>query len=238
MIILDNTLSQAKKHFDLSKNIKQKQHAKNNPVEAFHLWIKDIRPNLSMPNSSKELEQQIKIYQTDIENLKLQSLINKDRFDKFLEAMAKPIPNPSENITYEIVEWISNGLKVHNMENNDEICRFCGNKFDGPKIAKEIEEKVNNEHAKYIQALQNMDKDLNSIRERILTIKTNFGEFDTESVINFIDDMRAKIGSKVKDTSIPIPVNDINFSDFLNFYDELQKKISLNFKNKLATGLK
>ncbi len=226
LIILNNTLAQAKKHFDLSKNIKQKKHAKNNPVKAVHLWIKDIRPNLSIPNSSKELEQQIKIYQTDIENLKLQSLINKDRFDKFSEAMAKPIPNPSENITNDILEWISKGLNVHNMANHDEICRFCGNKFDGPEIAKEIEEKVNNEHAKYSQALQSMAKDLNSIRERILTIKTNFGEFDTESVINFIDDMRVKIDSKVKDTSIPIPVNDINFSDFSNFYDELQKKIS------------
>ncbi|MBS7524832.1 hypothetical protein LGVB_01735 (plasmid) [Lactobacillus gasseri] len=227
LTIMNDTLSKAKNHFDLSKKINQKKHAKDDPVEAFHFWINDIRPNLSIPNSSKELEQQLEIYRNNIERLELQSLISKDRFDKFSRAMAKPIPNTSENITNEIVEWISKGLKVHNMASHDEICRFCGNKFNGPEIAKKVEEKVNNEHAKYIQALQIMDNDLNSIKEKILTIKTRFDEFNTESVIKFIDDMREKIVSKVKDTSVPIPVSDIDFSDFSNFYDELQKKASI-----------
>lgn len=232
LTILNTNLEQAKKHFELTKSIKQKPHAEDDPIKAFHLWIKDIQSNSSMPNSSKELEQQKILYQGNISDLKLQELIGKERFNKFAKAMKKVIPTSSDNITNEIIKWITSGLEVHNMNNENEVCQFCGNSFNGPKIAKIIKEKTNNEHAQYISALKKIDNDFNQVKSNIVTIKNKFNDFNIDLAIKFIDTIKNKIATKIKDTSISVSVDNDDFNDLSNFYSKVKEE-NANYQKKL-----
>ena len=228
--ILNSALSQAKSNFDLSKNINQKRNAEDYPIEAFNLWIKEIRSDIKVPKSSKELECQKDLYQKYIKDLSLLNPITEDHSKEFSIKMKKSIIPPSETITNNIVSWIRNGLKVHDMENHGETCQFCGSQFDGPVLAKKINARINNEYAEYLHELDQLKEQLSKIGNEISNLKQY--NLNIDPVKKTIDGTVSRIDDKLENTAVSISVDDIDFYVIFNFYNEVQEKKSY-YENKI-----
>ena len=73
-----------------------------------------------------------RIYEINIPNLTIEEY----ETTKIVEILQKDYSD-TKIPSYEVVEWLRNGLLLHDKEDN--VCKFCDNKFDYSGI----EEKVN-----------------------------------------------------------------------------------------------
>lgn len=95
-------------------------------------------------------------------------------FNDFARIMSMSIQVPDEAISNEIAEWIMHGTTIHEMNKVEQICEFCGNVFDGPKIAQIIQSKTSTEHAKFIKDLENIHKKITIFDSNLLNLHKSF----------------------------------------------------------------
>lgn len=226
--VLDTTLGQAKNQFKLTRKINQKINAKSDPIRALKLWFEEIREDLVIPSSSEELEQEMKLLKQTSLKLIFSPNISQDRFENFVKALNEPTLVPSTSISNEVAEWITSGLKMHNMNHDDEICQFCGNKFNGPDIEKIITEKTSNKHASLIKALKKFKAELEDLKKETEKLTD---EIDATKLLGNIDKLFADIDNKIEDTNRSIVVSQSFFDEMLDMQQKVSDKIR---QNKLA----
>lgn len=225
--ILQKTLEDAKKQFDLSKQINQKQNAKDNPTDAYKLWLEGIDndKNVREVDSSEGLESLIDKLQIENGNLMKIPGIDKSNFDQISSLLSKEVVVPSESISILIKDWITEGLHVHNMDNDSEICAFCGNEFNGPNISKSINDKISTEHSQLIEVLRNNKNILTKLEESLLNIQNYI---DIDNAKKGLAEIKSAIDNKIENTNKSISFEIENFNYLLKIQEEVKNKISYN----------
>ncbi|MDK1724840.1 AAA family ATPase [Dellaglioa algida] len=226
--MLNQTLQQAKSQFSLKVNINQKQNARNNPLNALKLWYSEMEELGYQENSSKELEQEKLIMEGKIDKLNFHFNIDKERFEKMVRELKKPTMVPSTGVTNDIVRWIQDGLHIHNMEESSTICQFCGNSFNGEKVAEIIKEKTSTIYAKLIAELEKYKDDLFNLTESIDRLPV---EEKCEEVSNKIKYLINIINEKIENTTKVFTIEKDVFKQVYKLSETINKKTIILKKN-------
>lgn len=220
---LDLTLKQAKEQFDLSRNINQKSNAKIDPISAYHQWLNDIDKNLDSSGSSKALEQEKSLLEDKLRRINTVFNLNTEQISSFISKMVEPLLVPSITVSDEIAHWITTGMtsQIHDMSNEQEICQFCGNEFNGPEISKIILAKTNNKHTKLVQELTQFKNKLIVANKSIINLSDDLQDL---SVNDAISEIIMAIQSKVENTNQSIVIGDDVFQRLTDFDNALINK--------------
>lgn len=219
--ILNTTLNQAKDQFDLTKNINQKPNAKQNPLTAYNQWLKDIDKSLPVSGSSKELEQKKSLLKEKYKNINTIFNMDESRLKKFRDRMLIPTMEPSNKISQQIVGWITEGISMHNMKNEHEVCQFCGHSFNGPELYEVILNKTDNEYAKLTKALITLKDDLLKSKEKLLDLPN---DIETEEILNIVFKITKHIEEKIVNTNHVIDVDENLLTKLVEFDQRLEAK--------------
>lgn len=229
--IMQMLLQEARKQFSLTKGIKQKSNARNEPVQAFNQWEKEINENLDSDiQSSKQLEQEKEIIQNKLDKLKPPFEMEEESFERFSESLKKRITVPDNATSKQLSDWLSEGIELHNMSSHNEKCEFCGQYFDAIELSQIINEKIKNEHANLLKALENLKNKLQKSREKAALLPN---DVNVDTFYEQVDYLIANIQKKVEDTEAFIEVSQEAYKKL----NELNKTVSEE-KKRLEGRLK
>ncbi len=175
--VIQDQLEVSKKEFQTGNKIKQKPGAKSDPVKAYTLWCQDIDANLPADLNNLidiENEQKLLNMQQHVAKECLDS-INRIEIEQFNNYLEKVIPKPQSELTNTMIQWLKNGLIIHNIgqEHPLDKCLFCGNIFDVKEVENRITIMIQSQYSQLISflnyeedkidnALNNIDKNINS----------------------------------------------------------------------------
>lgn len=228
--ILNTTLQNARQQFDLTKNIKQKQNAADNPVNAINQWFNDINDTLPKIGSSKELDQEKQLLERQLQNLNIIFNYNQEKYEWIKKILEKPVLVPSNVVSQQIAEWITSGTHLHNMSSTEETCQFCGNVFDASKISNIIREKTSNEHVRLIQSLTNFLQELDEASNKVTQLPE---DLKTENIIDTISNIKNLVNDKMQNSNQNIQI-DLSLLQKMTQFDSMlnTKKIKLSLDLK------
>lgn len=228
--ILNTTLQHARQQFELTKNIKQKQKAADDPVSAINQWFNDIDDTLPKIGSSKELEQERQLLERQFQSLNTIFNYKQEKYDWIKKILEEPVLVPSNVVSQQIAQWIKSGTHFHNMSSKEEVCQFCGNIFDATTISKIIQEKTSNEHALLIQSLTNFLQELDNARNKVTHLPENF---QNEDILKTISNIENLVNQKIENSNQNIKIDLSLLQIFAQFDSMLSTK-----KNKLSLKLR
>ena len=167
--IMTDMLDEGKQQFDNVK-INQKAGSKEAPEKMLKYWFKDAekKTHTTGKESLKDL------------NIRLESLndeykrivpIEIDLYTKSLNSIHElfkcSYSKPSESLTAEIIEWIKQGVTIHDLSGSQAQCLFCGNTFEVDQVMEEIKKRVNNKYSTAIQQVSDIQNSVSSLKEEI-----------------------------------------------------------------------
>ncbi|MCP1275102.1 AAA family ATPase [Leuconostoc citreum] len=228
--ILSDTLQQARQQFDLSRNIKQKQRANEDLVSAIKQWFNDIDNTLPKIGSSKELEQEKQLLESQFQNLNIIFNYKQEKYEWIKNILEKPVLVPSNVVSQQIAQWIKDGTHLHNMSATEEVCQFCGNTFDAPTIGKIIQEKTSNEHALLTQSLTKFLQELNNAKKQVTRLPKSF---QWENIFNVISNIENLVNKKIENSTQNVKI-DLSLFQTITQFDSMLNTA----KNKLLVDLK
>ncbi|MBZ5984136.1 AAA family ATPase [Leuconostoc gelidum subsp. gasicomitatum] len=228
--ILNTTLQHARQQFELTKNIKQKQKAADDPVNAINQWFNDINDTLPKIGSSKELEQEKQLLERRFQNLNTIFNYKQEKYDWIKKSLEQPVMVPSNVVSQQIAQWIKSGTHLHNMSSKEEVCQFCGNIFDASNISKIIQEKTSSEHAILTQSLTNFLQELDTARNKVTHLPEGF---QSEDIINTISNIKNLVNQKIENSNQNIKI-DLSLIQTITQFDSM---LSTN-KNELSLKLR
>lgn len=185
---IEQAFSAGRKQFDTTR-IKQKQNLKQDPVKALGFWMDEIHPHggLQVDNSQQleerqqALETQRAALPTKLDDTQLEILAN-------LQGLLQtPVTVPSEITGDNLRIWLEEGMKLHDMSAHDEVCQFCGNRFDATETASQIHHRLDQEHSKTLSSLRHSSEALQQTREIADKLKQILGEDDSGACREIID---------------------------------------------------
>ncbi|WP_273706037.1 AAA family ATPase [Leuconostoc mesenteroides] len=229
--ILNTTLQHARQQFELTKNIKQKQNAADDPVSAINQWFNDINDTLPKIGSSKELDQEKQLLEKQFQNLNTIFNYKKEKYDWIKKSLEEPVLVPSNVVSQQIAQWIRSGTHLHNMSSKEEMCQFCGNIFDASNISKIIQEKTSNAHALLTQSLTNFLQELDNARNKVTHLPEDLQSAD---IINTISNIKNLVNQKIANSNQNIKI-DLSLLQTIAQFDSMlstqKDKLSLKLKN-------
>lgn len=203
--IMQTLLQDARKQFSLTKGIKQKPNAREKSIQAFKQWKEEIDESLDSDiQSSKQLEQEKEIIQNKLVKLTPPFEMEEERFERFSESLRKKVTVPDNAISKQLSNWLSEGLELHNMSSHNEKCEFCGQYFDATKLSQIISEKIKNEHANLLKALENLKNKLLRSKEGAALLPD---DVNVDAFYEQVDYLITNIQKKAEDTEISIEVS-------------------------------
>lgn len=246
--ILDDTLQIVKKEFGITKGLIHKRNSKTEPEKALKLWdadFKNAEDISNIPNSSQEIEDNIEYYRKLISALSIEIPFTKQDIDKLISILNIPLNKPDKEISQDVATWINEGLQLHNMDNKEETCLFCLNKFNAPSIKKIINKKMNTEYQNLMNELCEFENKIVGFKNKLESIpnsyKPNHKSMDEYTkirpTIELLDRLNNKIEIKKEHSEFIISVNNEKFQIFCELQGELSEKIS-NFKKHSKANYK
>ncbi|WP_140445701.1 MULTISPECIES: AAA family ATPase [unclassified Bifidobacterium] len=206
---LDKVLQEGKRRFQTNR-IKQKPFADSKPESAYEMWQKDISDKMLSSNDTdiRELAHEKKDNDTIIQHLKLVSC-EEDRslIEGLPLLLERQIPIPDKEISDDIVCWLRDGLQLHDSSKEEEACLFCGNKFNTIIVFKEIQLRIDSEHADMLTRLSKIKKTLYDIKEKIDSVQISNNKLK-ELFNNQYSYILSKIEEKEKHANNYIEAND------------------------------
>ncbi|MCO7027584.1 AAA family ATPase [Tetragenococcus halophilus] len=229
--IMQTLLKKARKHFSLTKGVKQKPNAREQPIQAFNQWKKEINETLdSNIESLQQLEQEKELIQNKLNKLIPPFKMEEDRFKRFSESLKKRVTVPDNAISQQLSDWLSEGVELHSMSSHNEKCEFCGQYFDAIELSQIINEKIKNEHAKLLKALENLNSELQKSKKDAALLPK---EINIDNFCEQVDTLITNILEKVEDTEATIEVS----QDVYKKLNQLNKTV-IEEKKQLESRLK
>lgn len=167
--ILEQTLEAGKEQFDHVK-ILQKKGARNNPEIVLSYWFKDAEnkseatenENLDQLNKKAEL---LRIQVQEIKPIDMNNYINSIK--SVHELFGSSYTKPGECLTNEIIKWLKEGEKIHDLSGSEAQCLFCGSTFEVEEITSRINQRINNTYATAVQQVSNTIESLSSLESAL-----------------------------------------------------------------------
>lgn len=229
--IMQTLLKEARKHFSLTKGVKQKPNACEQPIQAFNQWKKEINETLdSNIESSQQLEQEKELIQNKLNKLIPPFKMEEDRFKRFSESLKKRVTVPDNAISKQLSDWLSEGVELHSMSSHNEKCEFCGQYFDAIELSQIINKKIKNEHAKLLKALENLNNELQKSKKDAFLLPK---EINIDNFCEQVDTLITNILEKLEDTEVTIEVS----QDVYKKLNQLNKTV-IEEKKQLESRLK
>jgi len=169
---------------------------------------------LSEINGDDKIEEQIKNIES-LNQLSFSGILNSE-VDEIKNIFKEKFGDDIEIPKYEIVQWIDEGLNIH--QEGDE-CKFCGGKLDYLEVKSKIEQYKENKKHKSIEKIKSFKGQLEKLKEEIEAIEMSSKTY-TAIVGNAIEDyFRNIIDSKDDIEPMVISIqdkinkmeNDVNF---------------------------
>ena len=169
--IVSQTLEDGKKQFD-NVNIKQKKGAKDNPEAALSQWYKDAENNSEAVGDENlaALNEKAELLQNQVQEIKPINLDNRIKDKEYIHTLlGSSYAKPGETLTDEIIKWLKQGEKIHDLSGAEEQCLFCGSTFEVKGIVSRIDQRINNNYADAVQKVADSIEALSSL-ERALDL--------------------------------------------------------------------
>lgn len=167
--IMTTKLNEGKELFDKVK-INQKAGSKDEPEKMLQYWFKDAEKKTeSTGNESlKELKaKSVTLKQECNKIIPIQIGIYTNSLNSIQELLKSPYTKPNESLTAEIIEWIKQGERIHDLSGAQARCLFCGNTFDVNDVAGKIKKRINNKYSLAIQQVSDISKSVSSLKKEI-----------------------------------------------------------------------
>ena len=203
--ILDETLKKGKIKFQTTK-INQKQNAKISPETAYSAWKTDAsRKGLSSNDVDlTSLEEEQKQIANMLSLLKpVCSESDQSLLKQLPSLLSQQTNEPKMELTHDLIQWLREGLKLHNTSKSNETCLFCGNKFDAIITSKNILKEINSTYADTLDKLSDIKNIINKINELIPTIPVQLDSLielyktESECAISVISQKEANITKSI-----------------------------------------
>lgn len=203
--IMDETLKKGKIKFQTTK-INQKQNAKISPETAYSAWKTDAsRKGLSSNDVDlTSLEEEQKQIANMLSLLKpVCSESDQSLLKKLPSLLSQQTNEPKMELTHDLIQWLREGLKLHNTSKSNETCLFCGNKFDAIITSKNILKEINSTYADTLDKLSDIKNIINKINELIPTIPVQLDSLielyktESECAISIISQKEANITKSI-----------------------------------------
>ncbi|HFD7623966.1 TPA: AAA family ATPase, partial [Staphylococcus aureus] len=152
-----------------------------------------------------------RIYEINIPNLTIEEY----ETTKIVEILQKDYSD-TKIPSYEVVEWLRNGLILHDKE--DSVCKFCDNKFDYSGIEEKVNMYLSNEK-------QNDSNYLIKVKSSIELILKNYEQY----ILNFEKNAFFTNELKIKKTEEDLKEQLVEIIKILNIKIDNMENKNLNF---------
>lgn len=177
--IMAEEIATAKANFK-SNAIHQKANASSDPIRVLQQWsdeitrYKDVKSKFS---SSGEIDQAIQQSTLVSKNLvPILQAYDQTKRAGFISAMNTPVLKPDSSVASIVVDWISQGLVLHNFQDEKKpdlnTCLFCGSKIDPEKVKSYISTRIDTDYAKLMAAIVRFRENLTESLGTLATLKT------------------------------------------------------------------
>lgn len=234
-LVLNETLKKAKQQFQTNK-IKQKPHAKENPVQACKLWQKDIlSDNYSHGialSSSEEIQEKIEnLKNKQREVLKINFIYTNKDAKKLSSLLTASVIKPQEYKNtnfYELLKWLEAGLSIHQLDKSTSStfkCLFCESVVSTKDVKSRIDELIHNNYSNFESFINNVKNRLSLDKEMVLDIPQHLIDSDIkDKTVEAISDLEKIIDSKLKCPNKTI--NTVKITDLNNLITTIMQVIS------------
>lgn len=229
-------LNEARERFEIGSNVvKQKRNADKDPVNAFYSWKKnanDIIEEMTI-ESLDELEERITRKEVLLNNIKTPILaFDYNDFSNMVKLLKKEVIKPTSSVSYQVSEWIKEGLEIHNMQSKEQTCEFCGNLFDVELVKENIDARIKNEFSYLIENLNNykikINKSLSNMENLNIDIELEDFSNQKEKLIRLLHILEDKEVKTYEQLEYPMANwESINIIDNIvnNYMEDLKKEI-------------
>lgn len=143
-----------------------------------------------------------------------------------------------------VISWLNEGLKIHNM--NDNVCKFCGGKLDLKNIKTKINLYNDNEKQKATLAIATFHDILQEINSAVINIidkKTFISSILGEDVKSAFEDLEKidfknyinNIQNKMLNMHVNVPFDATLFFNYMKIIEEFNFKIDNIKRNKIKS---
>lgn len=228
--LIENELKRAKESFK-GIRINQKPNAKNDPISALKAWRQDINSDLefSANTSLSELNAKKDSLNSEISNLNpiLSTSLTLERFEKLNTSLAKPVAIPDNEFTSKLLDWLKEGLNLHNLVQEDEshkqMCEFCGNSFDSFSVKSMIDKKLNAEYSKLIQAIDRLEQQL-PLSTDVIKLEKKLDKEILDAFEDAIKLIKEKLSMKRSNPMLNVRIDDKSMNDLFALDIAIQRK--------------
>ena len=202
---------------------------------------KKIEPNIEnirnfIANDEKLQDKYNSILKVRIPSLKIETY-EVDRLTKVLQNNYNDIKIPS----FEVIDWLRNGLELHNAE--ESTCKFCGNNLNYDFIKEKIEIYLLNEKKKDFDYLKDVEKSIEQLSDNYEQYLSNIDLFvnelgvqklEEENLRNSIEEikriLKQKLGNMEND-NLKFPSD--NYITLISRLSEIEEECNENREIKL-----
>lgn len=225
-LILNATLNKAKQQFKTNK-IKQKPHARENPIQAYKLWQNDRLSGdlshdagLSSYDSIQEKIENLQNKQRELLKINFSYTENDTKELSYLLATSviKPKEYEDKNF-YDLLKWLEYGLSLHQLDNNTNPtfkCLFCESVVSTTKVENRIKNLVKNNYSNFESSIHNINEHLHKDLDMISHIPKELINQDVRKSLTEIgSDLEGLIDNKLKCPNKTINAANLNELDKL-----------------------
>jgi len=200
--IIDKALQTAKGEFN-STGVNHKSNSRDNPANAIERWKKDSEIDIEVSDdiSGEIINEKLE---------KLPNLISKinplflwlttEYKEYIIKVFNKKIEKIDEEMDRKLLGWLSTGLKVHEMHDETETCKYCGQKFDVEEIKTKITKQIDTEYKESLDEINELKNKVELSSEKIDSLTEIFSDEEISEFKILIDNLTKKITSKSENT--------------------------------------
>lgn len=226
---LNDYLQEARKRFDLNKNINQKFNAKTDPINAVKQWELEIKDDVIQSESSEQLQLQELQIKGKLDSLKIDTQITKQRLEKFVRSMKQEFLVPDQHVTKNVIGWLEEGLNIHTYPYEKTICEFCGNEFVFENVQKNITDRINTEHSIVIKALIKINDEFEMLSHQLKKLPQDV--IENTDIIKSIEIIQKQIRNKQNNTMNSIVVDEAIVENIEKMIDTVEYEKKKLFKD-------